>query len=70
MTTIEKAEEFIKTKYFDHDHCSQSARAVIMFMEGVKWALQNAEEPVKFGPDIDGGAALFTKEEEAFLGTL
>lgn len=64
MNLIQKAEKHIKEKFTDHDHCSQSARAVAMFLQGVEWAL-GQEPEVKFGPDVDHDAHVVWREHES-----
>lgn len=51
------AKDYIEIQFTDHDHCSQSSRAVVMFLRGVEWALEKIkEESPKFGPDVDHDA--------------
>lgn len=68
MTLLEKAEKHIKEKFSDYDHCSQSARAVAMFLQGVEWTAREVDkqeiEIMKFGPDIDGDADIIWRENE------
>ena len=37
---LRDAEVTVKKQYVDWDHCSQSARAVKAFLEGVSWTLE------------------------------